>query len=93
LGAYFDSITDPYSEEFVKKYIGVSTIEQYKRTEMYMGTYDSFSSEEKKNEATFNVMKHQYIDSSRLEEIFAQLHLLPKDDIISVRLYRHVKRQ
>ena len=82
----FDSITDPYSEEFVKKYIGVSTIEQYKRTELYMGTYDSFSSEEKKNEATFNVMKHQYIDSSRLGEIFVQLHLLPKDDIISVLL-------
>lgn len=82
----FDSMTNPYSEEFVKKYIGVSTLEEYKRTELYMSTYDSFAYEEKKNEATFNVMKHQYIDSHRLEEIFAQLHLLPKDDIISVLL-------
>lgn len=88
----FDSMTDPYNEEFVKKYIGVSTIEQYKRTELYVGTYDSFSSEEKKNEATFNVMKHQYIDSSRLDEIFAQLHLLPKDDIISVLLISSCKK-
>lgn len=64
----------------------MSTIEEYKRTELYINTYDSFAYEEKKNEATFNVMKHQYIDSHRLEEIFVQLHILPKDDIISVLL-------
>ncbi|MBQ7718055.1 MAG: teicoplanin resistance protein VanZ [Clostridia bacterium] len=82
----FDSMTDPYSDEFVDKYIGTSTIERYKRTEMYIATYDSFISEEKKNDAVFNVMKYQYIDSRRLDEIFSQLHLLPKDDIISVLL-------
>lgn len=82
----FDSMTDPYSEEFVKKYIGVATIEQYKHTELYMDTYNSFLSTEKKDEATFNVMKHKYIGSRRLEEIFTQLHLLPKEDIISVLL-------
>lgn len=82
----FDSMTDPYSDEFVEKYIGTSTIESYKRTEMYIATYDSFISEEKKKDAVFNVMKYQYIDSRRLDEIFSQLHLLPKDDIISVLL-------
>ena len=82
----FDSMTDPYSEEFVKKYIGVVTIKQYKHTELYISIHDSFLSDEKKNEATFNVMKCHYIDSRRMEEIFSQLHLLPKDDIISVLL-------
>lgn len=82
----FDSMTDPYSEEFVEKYIGISTIEQYKHTDFYINVYESFLEYEKKNDATFNVMKHQYIDTNKLEEIFAQLHLLAKDDIISVLL-------
>lgn len=82
----FDSMTDPYSEEFVQEYIGELTISQYKQTDLYTGTYDAFLAEEKKNEATFNVMKHQYIDSRRIEEIFDQLHLLPINDIICVLL-------
>lgn len=82
----FDSMTEPYTEEFVDEYIGIPTVEQYRQTEIYKGTYDSIIVEEKKNEAVFNVMKHQYIDANRLEEIFAQLHLLSKDDIISVLL-------
>lgn len=80
----FDSMTDPYREGFVNRYIGESTIEDYKKTDIYMGTYDSFIGEEKKNEAVFNVMKHNYIDSSRMDEILPQLHLLSKENIVCV---------
>ena len=80
----FDSMTEPYSEDFVDKYIGAVTIEKYKKTEIYIGTYDSFIEEEKKNKAVFDVMKHQYIDSRRLNEIYPQLHLLSKEDIVCV---------
>lgn len=82
----FDSMTEPYSEEFVEKYIGEATIEQYKQTELYIGMYSSFIAEEKKKESVFNVMKHQYIDSNKLEEIFEQLHLLSLTDIVCVLL-------
>ncbi len=82
----FDSLTDPYREEFVKKYIGEETIEQYKKTEMYIGTYESFINDEKKSEAVFNVMKHSYIDSEKFEEISSQFHLLSKGDILCVLL-------
>ena len=82
----FDSMTDPYSIDFVDKYIGQSTIDDYKKTDLYIGTYNSFINDEKKNEAVFNVMKHQYIDSKRMDEISPQLHLLNKDDIICVLL-------
>lgn len=78
------SYTDPYDEEFVKKYIGISTIEQYKNTEFYISTYKMISKNEKRNDATFNVMKYQYIDTSKLDDIFSQLRLLSKNDIISV---------
>lgn len=82
----FDSMTEPYSKEFVQEYIGELTINQYKRTNLYTGTFAAFLSEEKKNEATFNVMKYQYIDSRRIEEILEQLHLLSIDDAICVLL-------
>ncbi len=82
----FDSMTDPYSEEFVRKYIGASTIEQYEHTVLYRETYDYLSTMEERNEATFNVMKHQYIDSRKLDDIFMQLHLLSKYDVICVLL-------
>lgn len=80
----FDSTTEPYSEEFVEKYIGETIISQYKDTDIYIGTYDSFMNDEKKKESVFNVMKHQYIDSKKMDDIFSQLHLLSKTDIICV---------
>ncbi len=82
----FDSMTDPYSEKFVEKYIGITTIEKYKQTDLYSCTYDSFIGEEKKNEDVFNVVKHQYINSRKIDNIFRQLHLLNKEDAISVLL-------
>ena len=82
----FDSMTEPYSDEFVKKYIGEETVEQYKKTDMYTGLYESFINDEKKNEAAFDVMKHQYIDSKRFDEISSQFHLLSKGDAICVLL-------
>lgn len=79
----FDSMTEPYSTDFVDKYIGSSTVEEYKQTELYTGTYSSFIGEEKKTEATFNVVKHQWIDSTKTDEIISQLHLLTKADAIA----------
>ena len=78
----FDSMTEPYTSEFVDEYIGQQVIAAYKKTEMYQGTYDSFIIEEKKNEATFDVVKHQYIDTKRINEILPQLHLMTMSDII-----------
>ena len=80
----FDSMTEPYCEEFVEKYIGQSTLSDYKKTDLYIGTYESFIKDEKKNEVVFNVMKYQYIDTTRFDEIFSQLHLLNIHDIIVV---------
>lgn len=82
----FDSMTEPYSEEFVTKYIGEETLNNYKETEIYIGTYEAFINDEKQNKSVFNVMKHKYIDSKRLDEIFSQLYLLSDSDIVSVLL-------
>ena len=80
----FDSMTEPYSEEFVEKYIGQPTLDDYKKTDLYIGNYDLFIADEKKNEAVFNVMKYQYIDTTRFDDLFSQLHLLSIYDIVAV---------
>lgn len=82
----FDSITDPYTEEFVIKYIGESIVDDYKKTDIYEGAYQSFMNEEKKNEATYNVMKHFYIDTEKQDDIFSQLNLLNVEDRIAATI-------
>ena len=79
----FDSITEPYSEEFVREYIGLEHIEDYKKTNFYISTRSSFENEEKKNEAIFSIIKHQHIDTRKKEDILSQFHLLPLHDAIS----------
>jgi len=82
----FDSMTDPYSEEFVEKYIGSSAIEEYKQISMYTCAYDSFIDNEKKTVAVFDVMKYNVIDSDKFDEIISHFHLLPKEDCVCVLL-------
>ncbi len=80
----FDSMTEPYSNEFVKEYIGEDTLRAYKTTVIFQSTYDSFIAEEKKTPAVFNVTKHNYIDSRKMDELLNQLSLMTKEDIICV---------
>ena len=79
----FDSMTAPYSEDFVDEYIGKNIIEEYKNTDFYTSTRQSFENEEKKNQAVFDIVKHQYIDSKRFDDIFLQFHLLSVQDRIA----------
>lgn len=78
----FDSMTDPYSQEFVDEYIGDLFVNEYKNTSIYTSTYDSFINDPLKSEATFDVMKHQYIDTNKKEDILEQLSLLKEYDVI-----------
>lgn len=83
---YSNSMTDPYSENFVQEYIGLEYIEDYKKTNFYISTRNSFENEEKKNEAVFNIVKHQYIDTSKYEEISSQFHLMSKEDVVVTKI-------
>ena len=79
---YCDSMTEPYNDEFIEKYIGLLTIENYKQTDLYINTYNYFINKEKKNLAVFNMINSHYIDSKKSDEIHAQFHLLPKEYVI-----------
>ncbi|MDN3700313.1 hypothetical protein QWY96_04275 [Vibrio artabrorum] len=79
-----DTITYPYSDEFIEKYIGFDAIEKYKRTSMYTQHYDNFMQEEKQNEAVSCVIKDKFVDVRRADEILNQGHLLPQAALLGV---------
>lgn len=82
----FDSMTEPYSEDFVNEYVGQNIVQEYKKTALFIGTYEDFIKEEKKKEAVFNVVKHQYIDTRQYKDILSQFHLMTKNDIIATQI-------
>lgn len=81
---FSDSLTEPYSDEFVEKYIKKDIISQYKNTDIYIEAHDFFMNYEKKTESVFDVSKFQYINSKKLDDISDQLHLLSKIDMACV---------
>lgn len=82
----FDSMTEPYSENFVNEYIGQTTIQEYKKTALFSSMYDYFMQSEKKKESVFDIVKYQYIDTKKYQEIASQFHLMTKDDIIATQI-------
>lgn len=79
----FDSMTEAYKNEFVEKYITNETLKDYKKTEMYINHYNGHITEEKKNYAVFDIMKHQVIDTTKRKEILSQIHLLDNTNKIA----------
>ena len=79
----FDSMTEAYKNEFVEKYITKETLEDYKKTEIYINHYNRHIIEEKKNHAVFDIMKYQFIDTTKRKEILSQIYLLDNIDKIA----------
>ena len=81
-----DFMTEPYSKEFVDKYIGLENIELYKQTEIYQDYKEWLMSQEKQNEAVYNIIHWQIIDRNKINDILAQIHLLSFTDRIAVAI-------
>lgn len=79
----FDSMTEPYSDNFVNKYIGEDIVKEYKNTNFFTSTKDSFLFEEKKTKAVFDIVKHQYINTQKFDDISKQFHLMSKADCVA----------
>ena len=79
-----DILTEAYSEDFIQKYVGKESIEAYKKTKMYLFYYESIINDEKRHPSVLDIVKHQYIDKDKLEEILSQIHLLNKNDILAI---------
>lgn len=81
-----DFMTEPYSKEFVDKYIGLENIELYKQTEIYQDYKEWLMSQEKQNEAVYNIIHWQIIDRNKINDILTQIHLLSFTDRIAVAI-------
>ncbi|OZI12182.1 teicoplanin resistance protein VanZ [Bacillaceae bacterium SAS-127] len=79
-----DVLTEPYSENFIQKYIGKKDIEAYKKTKIYLYYHENFINEEKRHPSVVDIVKYQYIDKDKFDEILSQIHLLNKNDILAV---------
>lgn len=79
-----DFVTDPYSKDFVDKYIGFENIELYRQTKIYQDYEKWIMSQEKQNEAVYDIIHWQIIDRNQIDDILMQIHLLSFTDRIAV---------
>lgn len=77
-------MAEPFSDEFIERYIGNVHIETYKTTEIYKDYYNYFNNLEMQNDAITNVIHNQFVDRTELEEILKQIHLLDVSERIAV---------
>lgn len=79
-------MTEGYSEEFIEKYIGNENIIAYKQTEIYKFHYEAIIKEEEMLPSVLDVVKDDYIDRDKIQEIQTQIHLLGTIDIIAIAI-------
>ncbi len=82
----FQGMSEGYSEKFINQYIGQNNLVNYKTTDIYTSTYNSFINNEKRLDCVTDIVMYQCIDVNKLDEINSQLHLLDNDATNSVLL-------
>lgn len=79
-----DTITAPFGQCFIDKYISERVIEAYKQTAIYQGYYEELSACEKQNEAVYDLIHWQLIDRNSANEYEEQAHLLSVHDKLAL---------
>ena len=69
-------MTEGYNDAFIEKYIGHENILAYKKTELYQGYYADIIKNEEMLPAVVDVVKNDFIDRDKIDEIYSQIHLL-----------------
>src|SRR3990172_10088899 len=82
-------MSEAYADDFLDKYIGLNHVEAYKQTELYQSYYHSFIHREEMLPSVLAVVKNDYVNNDRIEEIFLQKHLLGDHELVAVALIAH----
>jgi hypothetical protein len=82
-------MSEAYADDFLDKYIGLNHVEAYKQTELYQSYYHSFIRREEMLPSVLEVVKNDYVNKDRIEEIFSQKHLLGDHELVAVALIAH----
>lgn len=85
-------MTEKYTNDFVEKFIGLEHCEKYKQTDLYIGYYNHFINEEKRNDTILDVIKDDFINRENLADINSQIHLLGQNAHICVMIISYSDR-
>lgn len=80
-------LTDGFRKDFIAKYIGIEHINSYKQTEMYKSQYEFFIASEEMIPSVLDIVKQDYVDRNKIDEIFTQKHLLGQHDLVAINLF------
>src|SRR5699024_2480317 len=67
-------LTEPFTEEFILKYIGEDEIQSYKKTNIYRDHYEECLAIEKRLPSVVDLLNYQFIDKDKIDEILGQAH-------------------
>ena len=72
----FDPMTEPIPVGVLKELMGESVVDRIKTANFYKDFSSYFLTQDKMNDTTYNVVRYQYFDVDKLDEIEKQRHLL-----------------
>jgi hypothetical protein len=85
-------MTENYSDDFIEKYIGGNHIDAYKETDLYKSYYASIITGEERLPSVVDVIKNDYVDRTKIDEILSQKHLLSIYDRVAVALISYSEK-
>lgn len=78
--------TFSFSDMMLNEIIGIKTINNFKKTNLYKMFEKEILTQEKRNEATNDVVLYEYINLNKLNDIYSQKHLLSETNLKFVNL-------
>lgn len=80
-------MTDPFSVDFLERYVEKKYIDSYKETKLYKEHYDAFIENEEMLPAVVDFIKFDYLDRDKISDIVKQAHLLSQPQLVAVMLF------
>lgn len=69
-------MADPFTNDFIEKYMGDENLKNYKKTIMYESAYEYFIGQEQFLPGIFQIKKYRFVDRDKADDIVIQKHLL-----------------
>ncbi len=84
---HFESITTPFSDNFVSKIIGKDKIKLYRSTNFYKSHFDHFKDNEEISEEAHILINHKLYNRKSWPIIKKQIHLFSKNNVLAVKIF------
>jgi hypothetical protein len=82
-----ESMTEPFSDDYVDRIIGEDRVRQFCSTEYYLSHVKHFENNEQMSEEMYVFVNNQYYNRNDWKLIESQMHLLSKNDVTVVKIF------